>query len=69
MLWKLILVRHVLSRIFPERSILINFVVNLLYYDVNMLRKLLMMAALLIAAVQSAAAQTGTWSGKLEVQD
>lgn len=42
--------------------------VNLLYYDVNMLRKLLMMAALLIAAVQSAAAQTGTWSGKLEVQ-
>lgn len=42
--------------------------VNLLYYDVNMLRKLLMMAVLLIAAVQSAAAQTGTWSGKLEVQ-
>lgn len=41
---------------------------NLSDYDVNMHRKLLMMVALLISAVQSADAQTGTWSGKLDIQ-
>lgn len=47
---------------------MINFAVNLSDYDVNMHRRLLMMVALLIAAVQSADAQTGTWSGKLDIQ-
>lgn len=47
---------------------MINFAVNLSDNDVNMHRRLLMMVALLIAAVQSADAQTGTWSGKLDIQ-